>query len=65
MDFTMEFEGIRDNLVPVRSISPEDGNFFFGYYDLMAYSPDGRRHRRDRRKYRPGHRNHQSRQNRR
>ena len=44
MDFTMEFEGIRDNLVPVRSISPEDGNFFFGYYDLMAYSPDGRRH---------------------
>ncbi|MBO4979854.1 MAG: hypothetical protein J6D16_05545 [Clostridia bacterium] len=44
MDFTMQIEGVRSNLVPVRSLSPEDGHYFFGYYDLMPYSPDERRH---------------------
>ena len=44
MDFSMSFEGVRNNLCPVRSISPAEGHYFFGYYDLMAYSPDGRRH---------------------
>ncbi len=44
MDFTMNFEGVRNNLVPVRSLSPEHGHYFFGYYDLMPYSPDERRH---------------------
>ena len=44
MEFSMEFEGIKNNLCPVRSISPEDGQYFFGYYDLMPYSPDGKRH---------------------
>lgn len=44
MKFTMQFEGVRGNLVPVRSLSPKDGHFFFGYYDIMPYSPDERRH---------------------
>ncbi len=44
MEFTMNFEGIRNNICPVRSITPEDGHYFFGYYDLMPYSPDERRH---------------------
>lgn len=44
MEFTMEFEGIKNNLCPVRAISPAEGHYFFGYYDLMPYSPDGRRH---------------------
>lgn len=44
MEFTMDFEGIRNNICPVRSISPENGHYFFGYYDLMPYSPDEKRH---------------------
>ena len=44
MEFTMNFEGIKNNLAPVRAISPSDGHYFFGYYDLMPYSPDGTRH---------------------
>jgi hypothetical protein len=27
-----------------RTISPADGNYFFAYYDLQPYSPDGMRH---------------------
>ena len=43
-DFRFDFDGVRNNRVPVRCISPEDGHYFFGYYDLMPYSPDERRH---------------------
>ncbi len=28
----------------VRRLSPTDAHYFFGYYDLPAWSPDGRRH---------------------
>lgn len=45
MDFSFEFDGVRNALAPVRCLSPEDGkHYFFGYYDLMPYSPDCRRH---------------------
>lgn len=45
MDFSFEFDGVRNNIAPVRAISPMDGkHYFFGYYDLQPYSPDGRRH---------------------
>ena len=45
MDFSFEFDGVRNALAPVRAISPMDGkHYFFGYYDLQPYSPDGRRH---------------------
>lgn len=45
MEFKMDFDGVRNNIAPVRALSPEDGrHYFFGYYDLMPYSPDGRRH---------------------
>ena len=30
--------------VPFREISPKDGHYFFGYYDLQPYSADGRYH---------------------
>lgn len=30
--------------LPVRRISPADGNYFFGYYDLPAFSADNRLH---------------------
>ncbi len=45
MDFSFEFDGVRNALAPVRALSPADGkHYFFGYYDLQPYSPDGRRH---------------------
>ena len=30
--------------IPFREISPKDGHYFFGYYDLQPYSADGRYH---------------------
>ncbi|MBO7762325.1 MAG: hypothetical protein J6T24_05975 [Clostridia bacterium] len=45
MDFSFDFDGVRNAIAPVRCLSPEDGrHYFFGYYDLMPYSPDERRH---------------------
>lgn len=38
----MEF--IKDSKVDVRRISPKEGHYFFGYYDLKAYSKDGKHH---------------------
>ena len=43
MKFTLNFDGVEYTKAPIRSISP-DGDYFFGYYDLIAYSPDNRRH---------------------
>ncbi len=44
MKFSLQFDGVRSTLVPIRTLTPEDGHYVFGYYDLMPYSPDGRRH---------------------
>ncbi len=30
--------------LPIREISPEDGHYFFGYYDLQPYDSTGKRH---------------------
>ncbi len=30
--------------LPIREISPEDGHYFFGYYDLQPYDSAGKRH---------------------
>ena len=32
-----------DHPVPVRRVSPNDGHYFFGYYDKSPWSPDGSR----------------------
>ncbi|MBR6793595.1 MAG: glucosamine-6-phosphate deaminase [Clostridia bacterium] len=30
--------------LPIRELSPEDGHYFFGYYDLQPYDSTGKRH---------------------
>ena len=44
MKYSFEFDGVVGAKAPVRSIVPAEGEWFFGYYDLLAYSPDNRRH---------------------
>ncbi len=44
MEFTKKLEGVRRALAPMRYITPEEGEYFFGYYDLPAYNADGTRH---------------------
>jgi len=34
----------KDAKYPLRPLSPDDGHYFFGYYDLQPYSADGLRH---------------------
>ena len=44
MEYAEKPEGVRRALAPMRYISPEEGEYFFGYYDLPAYNADGTRH---------------------
>lgn len=44
MEFQNTFEGIVGNLCPARFLTPDEGDWFFGYYDPRPYSNDGRRH---------------------
>lgn len=36
--------GVKNNLCDVKYLNPEQGDFFFGYYDIPSYSADGRNH---------------------
>ncbi len=53
-NMTENMTGVRDLGVPLRRISPvqDDGQYFFGYYDLPAFSGDDRFHLANRVRFR-------------